>query len=95
MHQRQGTLCKYATASVDTPPRNVDLAGTPDAEKKSNSDWVPGYCKNVHTVRNLRKNVVFWIEHYYAEFIALTVFYTLLDMSDRHTSNNQRVYGGK
>ena len=43
-------LCKYATAYVDTPPRNVDLAGTPDAEKKSNSDWVPGYCKNVHTV---------------------------------------------
>eukprot|EP01052_Picozoa_sp_SAG31_P072579 SAG31_NODE_31558_length_366_cov_2.756554_1_plen_72_part_01 len=28
------TLCKYATASVDTPSRNVDLAGTPDAEKK-------------------------------------------------------------
>ena len=23
----KGTLCKYATASVDTPPRNVDLAG--------------------------------------------------------------------
>ena len=45
-----GTLCKYATAYVDTPPRNVDLAGTPDAEKKQNSDWVPGYCKNVHTV---------------------------------------------
>ena len=45
--------------------------------------------------RNLRENIVFWIEHYYAEFIALTVFYTLLDMSDRHTSNNQRVYGGK
>ena len=41
----QGTLCKYATASVDTPPRNVDLAGTPDAEKKSNSDWVPGTVK--------------------------------------------------
>ena len=30
----QGTLCKYATASVDTPPRNADLAGTHDAEKK-------------------------------------------------------------
>ena len=45
--------------------------------------------------RNLRENIVFWIENYYAEFIALTVFYTLLDMSDRHTSNNQRVYGGK
>ena len=47
---QQGTLCKYATAYVDTPPRNCDLAGTPDAEKKQNSDWVPGYCKNVHTV---------------------------------------------
>ena len=46
----QGTLCKYATASVDTHRRNCDLAGTPDAEKKQNSDWVPGYCKNVHTV---------------------------------------------
>ena len=29
----KGTLCKYATAYVDTPPRNVDLAGTPDAKK--------------------------------------------------------------
>ena len=46
----EGTLCKYATAYVDTHRRNCDLAGTPDAEKKQNSDWVPGYCKNVHTV---------------------------------------------
>ena len=30
----KGTLCKYATAYVDTHRRNVDLAGTPDAEKK-------------------------------------------------------------
>ena len=28
------TLCKYATALVDTRRRNADLAGTPDAEKK-------------------------------------------------------------
>ena len=30
----EGTLCKYATAYVDTHRRNVDLAGTLDAEKK-------------------------------------------------------------
>ena len=46
----EGTLSKYATASVDTPRRNCDLAGTPDAEKKQNSDLGTGYCKNVHTV---------------------------------------------